>query len=246
MGVRFITPRHILCVKTRSVELYTFAESFRSSLELGAGIREVRRVQLPASHICRQEFPVEISCRGVSFSEHRVSEEDSMTTITCDFLAVDVLRGLFHHRVTTLFPPAFLAQQASYSKPDYPNNPTSRLNDVTPPLSMDVTLVTVHHMAQSIPRGLDRASTPTPRSGFTPGSRGFVSTCAFGAQGMRGVWVERERNSVKRSVYGFEVDRLGDDGREVCEARRPGMLEGKCIYSVVTYDLRGMCDFRFN
>lgn len=93
------------------------------------------------------------------------------------------------------------------------------------PVKMNVELLGIHEMAQL---------TPATRGGFTPGSRGFVSACSLGLQGRRGVWVQRKRNSMERSLYAFATD----PNREVKEGET-SLLEGKCIYTENSYDLRG-------
>lgn len=142
---------------------------------------------------------------------------------------------------------------------------------------MSVCLLAAYHMAKpfSTTTAADRAHIgPAPRSGFTPGARGFVSTCVLGSMGRRGVWIERRRGSVKRNVIGFsaaldswdssESDEAEQQSEEPTESDDVGggtnsdddteqeeqldrwkdpasrTIDGKTIYEVNSYDLRGM------
>jgi hypothetical protein len=88
---------------------------------------------------------------------------------------------------------------------------------------------------------------PTPRTAFTAGSRGFVSACALGAQGKRGIWIERQRTNMGRFVYGFVTadhrapTAAGPGNAGVAGQTLPcAEIDGKCLYEVRnSYDLRG-------
>lgn len=236
IGVKFLTPRHLLCVKTRSVEVYTFSGSFKAPGTSDPQYQQRTHWQATAAEvdIQRHDFP-RTTFRGVSFADSKMtssSAEDGAPTISCDFLAYDVLRGLFHYRVQLPFPSIFSSQEPLLRDLHCPY--------VSPPLTLDTTLVSVHHMAQAIPPA-ERPDTPTPRSGFTPGSRGFVSSCSLGPQGTRGIWVERQRSSVKRAAYGFDVVKVVErDGLQSEEEPVERQIAGKCICELNSFDLRGM------
>lgn len=237
IGVKFLTPRHLLCVKTRSVEVYTFSGSFKAPCTTDPQYQQRTHWLATAAEmgIQRHDFP-QTTFRGVSFADSRMTSspaEDGSPIISCDFLAYDVLRGLFHYRVELQFSPIFSSQEPFLKDSHFPY--------VSSPISMDTTLVAVHHMAQAIPPAA-RPDTPTPRSGFTPGSRGFVSSCSLGPQGTRGIWVERQRSSVKRAAYGFDVVKVVErdghqQGEEEPAERR---IAGKCICELNSFDLRGI------
>ncbi len=156
--------------------------------------------------------------------------------ISMSFLAHDLLHGLYHYRCDVHFPPSD------------PLSPSSSVNYIIKPsgipLRVEFTLLAFHNMAKPISRCTpeERSETPTPRSGFGPGTRGYVSASELGPQGKRGVWIERERNSVKRTVYGFGA---GSD-EELEEGSQVGIgsggeraLMGKQLHLVESYDLRG-------
>ena len=139
--------------------------------------------------------------RGVSFSrpihemlsqsDHRPDSDYSDSTIdrvSLSFLGYDVLRGLFHYRVAV----------------DIPVASDSHIQHKTqPPLEVDVRILAAHNMAIPVAPGTSGAEVASSRSGFSRGSRGFVSACAIGPMGRRGVWVERRRGAIRRIVYGF-------------------------------------------
>ncbi|KAK7687759.1 hypothetical protein QCA50_008978 [Cerrena zonata] len=92
------------------------------------------------------------------------------------------------------------------------------------PVKMTLELLAVHEMAQL---------TATTRAGYTPGARAFVSACALGLQGRRGVWVQRKRNSMERALYAFTMD----PNREAKEGEA-APIEEKLIYVENSFDLR--------
>ncbi|KAI0357986.1 hypothetical protein OH77DRAFT_1421245 [Trametes cingulata] len=216
------------------------------------------------------------------------SREHEPTKVSTSFLAFDVLRGLFHYSVEVILPP-------SISPPDSPVSDAYTHPAPPPPIDVHIQLLSTHNMALPVPLPpatfADAAPplhpTPTsapalaehagagtgagtgtfPRSGFGHGTRGFVSACALGPAGRRGVWVERRRGAVRRVVYGFDaVGRIGVGDEDADESLREevegsdaeeietepmgvdvmngglsgraGAIEGKEVYEVNSYDLR--------
>ena len=242
-------------MKTRSLELYSLPYTFgeqpltmrdtnvsactQSHLRTGHnGIAE--------THVLRHKFP-EMTYRGVSFSQPQiqVSTSDdlrSVTTARVSLLAYDVLRGLFHYEVT---------MQISASLFDS----GSRIYDsnCSTAVDMDVKLVAAHKMAEALdPASLIAGTdTPTPRS--ASGARGFVSACVLGPQGRRGIWIERQRGSMDRTVFGFSgppvpehqhpaVGGVDDEQGQVEDTSSGGhaSIEGKPLHEVRnSYDLGG-------
>ncbi|KZT09827.1 uncharacterized protein LAESUDRAFT_645564 [Laetiporus sulphureus 93-53] len=250
IGAKFITHRHILCIKSHAVELLTLpclqtnAECHAKSPSANMSCTSTDnhfRVQVIAHTFSQTTF------RGSSFSAptdlYVSGTDESLATVF--FLAYDVLRGLFHYRVSLMLPP----DSASNNLPPH----------------MSVRLVAAHQMAMPISSAGSGAR--IPRSGFGPGARGFVSTCALGSTGRRGVWIERRRGSVRRGVVGFSAlielleeepesekapeqqagDELltaatgeSDDEAEVdwWDSANCRAIEGSTIYEVNSYDLR--------
>ncbi|KAH8104035.1 hypothetical protein BXZ70DRAFT_924101 [Cristinia sonorae] len=224
-GVHFLTPRHVLCCWSHSIELFVFSGSFASSQNPG---EDKGRIASPAEVEFHQEEFTGITFRSVSFSDHRVSTStrDRTTTLSCGILAYDVLRGIYHYRVDVHFPAEFSSEQHAFKNESCPN--------LVKPLSWNVTLVSAHHMAQLIESTAQPTEMPRPRSGFTRGTHGFLTSCALGPQGTRGIWVERRRHSTNRAMYGFNLTR-SIDSEAVDEAKGLG---GKLIYEVSSFDLR--------
>jgi len=253
IAARFISPRHILCFKTHNVELLALPNTFSPNTGLSSSCTtsgtNVSHGLVPIrafSHF----FPG-LTFRGVSVSDPEVSPGNihAETRARVSFLAYDILRGLFHFRVSVLLPPL---ADSSGAVPDIP------------PPHMAVRLLAVHRLAQLYSTAGDGvANVPRSRSGFTPGSRGFVSACFMGRTGKRGVWIERRRGSMRRSVIAFStaLDALDEDDFVDNEAlaasggepsRLDGepeqqdwtlhgearTIDGRVIYEVNSYDLR--------
>ncbi|EKM50537.1 uncharacterized protein PHACADRAFT_263873 [Phanerochaete carnosa HHB-10118-sp] len=181
----------------------------------------------------KQAIP-DVAFRGVSFSKVRVVSGAETRRVSASLLTYDVLRGLFHFEVTLTLPHAAVRRA--------PAAPT--------PLDLSCTLLAAHRMAQLVPlEEIVQSGTPAPRSGFTPGSRGFISACALGAQGKRGVWIERQRSNMGRTVFGFAAAdhrppcvprEAGSASDGAAEERSVAEIDGRCIYAVrSSVDLRG-------
>lgn len=91
--------------------------------------------------------------------------------------------------------------------------------------SLIVELVGVHSMAYS----MQEETSETPAR-----TRGFVTTCCLGPQGRRGIWVERSRGTMRRSVVAFSAFCI------VAKEDHHGGLGGQVVYESTSYDLRGM------
>ncbi|PCH44451.1 hypothetical protein WOLCODRAFT_154493 [Wolfiporia cocos MD-104 SS10] len=253
IAAKFITQRHILCVKAHAVELCTLPSGFQTPASLTASNpalhRGERRVR---AHIISHTFS-RTTYRGASISSPTIlpSSDAHATKASVSFLAYDVLRGLFHYRVSLLLPSAVSP------------------HDSAPP-TLSVSLVASRYMAMPYDHSTLRSGRP-PRSGLTPGGRAFVSACVLGPAGMRGVWVERRRGSVRRAVVGFraafqDLDKLDEGQLESAgptgEMRREGggdadtdrdtegseqnwwedpelqVIDGSTLHEVNSYDLR--------
>lgn len=129
-------------------------------------------------------------------------------TTIFSLLAYDILKGLFHYRIVL--------------------RPMEA--DPTAPLFLNIQLVGSHSMAYGAQEAGLRSSTVH--------ARGFVSACCLGPEGKRGMWIERTRGSVKRSVIVFSAS---DDGREGGEVNfnAEGKIDGRVVYESNSYDLRG-------
>ncbi|RDX48129.1 hypothetical protein OH76DRAFT_1456386 [Lentinus brumalis] len=208
VGAIFLTRRHILVLKAHSLEICTLLDKPRAYMHRDGGDGgdnsgpSVGPAWQMAAAVHSHFFP-STTFRGVSFSRPVVREskphpggpsEPEPTIVTLSFLAYDVLRGLFQCSVSVIIP----------LSPDSANP-----HIVLPPLDVEVYLVAAHNMAIPVAPGTDDG--PTPRSGLSHGARGFISACALGPAGHRGVWVERRRGAVIRVVYGFNVHRAGSD-----------------------------------
>jgi hypothetical protein len=75
--------------------------------------------------------------------------------------------------------------------------------------TLNVQLVGMYSLAQS-----------TSQNHVPDGTCGFVGTYCLGKQGKRGVWIERERGSMKRGVFVFEAGRQDGD-MEVMDKDQP-------------------------
>jgi hypothetical protein len=126
----------------------------------------------------------------------------SATSTQLYLLGYDVLRGLSFYRIGI--------QKTSESS--------------VLPVILHVQLLGEHSMAASTEEG----GTSSAMSGVR--SRGFVSTCCLGIEGKRGVWIERTRGSMNRSVTVFSLAEVSDSERR---------LVGHVVHEEASYDLRG-------
>ena len=260
IAARFISSRHILCIKTHALELLTLPGTFLSGQPLAGPTTLSRNAGDHVGHLptrVHSHFLSGLTFRGVSMSEVQLSQHHTSARVS--FLAYDILRGLYHYHVSILLPPSSDAPHV-LSESD------------SPPPQMSVRLLAVHRLAQLYSLGgASAGSVPRGRSGFTPGSRGFVSACVMGRTGKRGVWIERRRGSMRRSVIAFEVvddvegervdgevdgaerrvadedwtrlqlsdDDSDDEAPIVKEDRCVDPIDGRVLFEVNSYDLRG-------
>lgn len=209
-------------MRTRSIELHTLP-NLKDTLPRNASA-DAHKFRL--SHVkggtvetivSRYRF-TEMTFRGVSFSEPQTHSSTDGSVVSVTFLAYDVLRGLFHYEVKAELP-----------------------KSISDPTGISVRLLAAHRMAELVNaadlRGTD---TPTPRSMFRTGPRGFVSTCVLGPQGRRGMWIERQRGNMDRAVFGFTYARTaGSQTEDSAETDDQG-IDGACLHEVRnSYDLGG-------
>jgi hypothetical protein len=95
------------------------------------------------------------------------------------------------------------------------------------PMVLDVRLLGEYSLVAPQPSGPGGIFVSSPTR-----SRNFISTCCLGTRGARGLWIERARNSMTRSVTVFST-------REVEESEL-ARLEGHVIHRDASYDLRGV------
>lgn len=281
MGATFLTSRHILVLKAHSIEVCTLLDlDDARQEEAPAGPRDdnvtnyITRLTHPSERYMRtivhSHYLPSTTLRGASFARPTLHSaihhsnaawhHSEPTKVSTSFLAFDVLRGLFHFSVSVTLPPAYAELQ------------TSREPEVLIPLDVHIDLLSSHNMAVPISNYLvhkNGTSTPSAIAGnasqsdFSDGTRGFVSSCALGPTGRRGVWVERRRGEVRRVVYGFRatvttpeqtqstatVASSTEDPLSVVEStsallERAEAMRGHEVYEVNSYDLGGECIFK--
>ncbi|KAI0630615.1 hypothetical protein C8Q77DRAFT_1063076 [Trametes polyzona] len=212
VGATFLTARHILVLKAHSIEICTLVNHPDPPHTRVESVSEQSSTSTPhplrfsEKHMCAMVHPYYLpstTFRGVSFARPTIhtqtpytgsaSQEAEPTKVSTSFLAFDVLRGLYHFSVEITL------------QPTPANTPHAPTHEHPAPIDVHIQLLSSHNMALPV------FSLPTPknvtynRSGFSHGTRGFVSTCALGPTGRRGVWVERRRGAVRRVVYGFDA-----------------------------------------
>lgn len=256
MAAHFLTPRYLVCLQHHTVQLLTldFLHEVHALRSSDTDSDDDRASHFwGRKHVSKTQFTIPLETgnfRGAAFSESVVVQNMDLATVSTTLLAYDVLRGLYHFSIKATLHSPGAASTSNWASSVY----DTQNNSVLDPLDMTVSLLAAHHMAQLVSR-MPGDDVP-PRGGYTRGSRGFISTCALGAQGKRGIWIERQRNSIGRSVFGFstkdyELDGVdGDGGRspyasmddESAEFWKDGYaLRGRCMYEVRnTYDLRGL------
>ncbi|CDO69662.1 hypothetical protein BN946_scf184851.g50 [Trametes cinnabarina] len=275
VAATFLTSRHLLVLKAHSIEVFTLLDVDKGdpghSQEApvqNSPRNNSKRLPCPSErHMCavvHSHYLPSTTFRGASFAypvlyrpAHSLdtsSSQPDATRVSTSFLAFDVLRGLFHFSVSMMLPS---------TAEIHPRH------EGFAPIDVHIELLASHNMALPIvlPPPVDGITMPTegtrslPRSGFSQGMRGFVSSCALGPSGKRGVWVERRRGAVRRVVYAFDANRQAspDDNLEKGSSQnlqdqtndtggtpeepstsneRVGGIKGHEVYEVNSYDLR--------
>ncbi|KDQ50750.1 hypothetical protein JAAARDRAFT_41839 [Jaapia argillacea MUCL 33604] len=231
---------HILCFKTRSVELHPIPVSGATT----SNSTEQNNFQSRSTNIAT--FP-HTTFRGVSVSSilPSVTPPPEGTDYRLSFLAYDVLKGLFHYAIDLHFPPGPSSSQISLGL-EVEHLPT-----------LTVTLLSVHNMVTATPShslfpsvGQRSSAAKRPEAPGRSG-RAFVGACCIGAEGKRGVWIERTRGSTKRNVVVFSTDQdpediqLDPDNAPSSSypeldfgLRTDKVIHGHSVYEVSSYDLR--------
>ncbi|KJA27954.1 hypothetical protein HYPSUDRAFT_34195 [Hypholoma sublateritium FD-334 SS-4] len=210
IAVRFIG-EYVLIFRTRSMEV----------LKYGPGCHSFTNSESPS---LKHKF--NMTFREVSFSEtttlyHPVSQTQ---TSELSLFAYDVIQGLFHYVVrvrtsatleidadgiypslevilTGVYP---LAVSATLSQLYLPLLPAHDTPSGASPAAPANTAYSANFTPSPLPTPLSthmpaRASLRM-QSGLDGGARGFLSTQAIGAQGRRGMWIERKRASTLREI----------------------------------------------
>lgn len=243
----FLTPRHLLVLKSRAVQLLT--------LDFLHNVSDIPYDQAPRtimghtlhSHGQRRPHRMQqklldysVNLRGAMFSRPQITDQQHDTSsIRITFLASDVLRGLFHYGVDIRI--AFRTDDGSQA------NFLKRDGTAATPLDMSAKLLAVHHTARIVhPRDIVAAANALPRSGLTHENwRGYIAACALGDQSKRGVWVERKQNSMGRTIYAISPSDYADDEEAGCgcgeQQEHPiGDIRGTRLFEVTnSYDLGG-------
>ncbi|KAI0653138.1 hypothetical protein C8Q70DRAFT_928418, partial [Cubamyces menziesii] len=223
VGATFLTSRHILVLKAHSIEVCTLLDlDDARQEEAPAGRRDgnvtnyITHLTHPSERYMRaivhSHYLPSTTLRGASFARstsrsaihhsNAAWHHSEPTKVSTSFLAFDVLRGLFQFSVSVTLPPTYAELQ------------TSREPEVLIPLDVHIDLLSSHNMAVPISNYLVHKNGTSTSSavvgtasqrGVIDGTRGFVSSCALGLTGRRGVWVERRRGAVRRVVYGFQA-----------------------------------------
>ncbi|KAH9857268.1 hypothetical protein C2E23DRAFT_720433 [Lenzites betulinus] len=214
VGATFLTARHILVLKAHSIQICTLVDTFQTdgSPEVeqpipaepsSSGTHPLRFSETNMCAVLHSHWLPNTTFRNVSFARPTVHVPASHPgavflnaepiRVSTSFLAFDVLRGLFHFSVEICLP-SVLAPSLSLR------------HEAPTPIDVNIQLLASHNMALLLPPHPPAGSTTSGnRSGFSHGARGFVSACALGPTGRRGVWVERGRGAVRRVVYGFNA-----------------------------------------
>ncbi len=247
---------YVLIFRTRSLEVFKYVPRCHSSAN-------------SESSTLKHKF--NMTFREVSFSQTTTICYPASQTKTSELslFAYDVIHGLFHYLVRVRTSTA----QESDADGMYPSLEVILAGVY--PLAVSATLsqlylplLPAHDTSCSVPSPAPANTTysanftpspsPTPlsahlsargslrmQSGLDGGARGFLSTQAIGAQGRRGVWVERKRASTLR-----EVQVWGQASPATLElyARAPPATGGtataveiprRIVHSLQSFDLRG-------
>jgi hypothetical protein len=196
---------HILCIKARSVEAYSIPELQEQNSWSASGTAVVS------------------STRGVPQS----SRDEQMDTLPAT--------GLVYHFPTRSF------RGYSLSSPTQMSASSSRFMllgyDVLRGLSVYAIELQRTDMASVLPLILEvrcvgeHSLATSVGEGSSTAAHGFVSACCVGSEGKRGLWIERARASMRRTITVFTIADLGSDG--------DGDIKGHAVHEDTSYDLMG-------
>ncbi|KAE9390461.1 hypothetical protein BT96DRAFT_1024562 [Gymnopus androsaceus JB14] len=213
---------YILIFKTRSIELHPIPDSKGSP-----------------STVLRHNFP-SYNFRDVRISDVETDSKQSLSegekVFTLRMLASDIIQGLFYFVVNVSFTTG------------------------QPPL-LDVNLTAIHGMANHIPvhgrlseqqpAGSSSTTTIGPvreraelerfftRALGSSRSSSFMSAYAMGPQGMRAIWIERNRRSTLKQIVACRLLPDPEDSLEPnARVGFPRALDALVVYAIESYDLR--------
>jgi len=241
---------YILVFKTRSLELHRYPSlAFPPT-----------RDENPSS-VLKTSFSM--TFRDVSFSQCSITHNATSKSITYEttLFAYDVIHGLFQYTVeltestsTSDMPPLFdvrligvypLGLGLSNTKLYAPSTEDNSDPIIRAPRSFSHPHFMPHHPRQGTIALSDSSS------------RGFVSAHRVGPQGKRAMWVERKRSSTARELQVWSRDPpccSGDslDAHDQVEfsgamgsSPLAGEIERRVVFSVQSYDLRGVVVYFF-
>ncbi|KAJ8095026.1 hypothetical protein PM082_010244 [Marasmius tenuissimus] len=211
-ALKVIDP-YLFVLKTRSVELHPLPQ--------GLLLESCRTISFP---VLRHQF------RTYNFRAFYLTDiETREDSYVLKFLASDVIQGLFLFRAIVTIPS------------DDQNDPT-----------LTVETLYVYPMAPGIPV---RRSGPSPDKAALVADAGpqerlvhntghvrspfFISACALGPQGKRGVWIERRRGVMDKNIVAcrFTPETLQRDNADSEDPDLPILLAGQIVHTLRSYDL---------
>jgi len=186
----------------------------------------------------------DVSFSDCSHSRNRISETDTYTTT---LFAYDVIQGLFQYVVQltlssdlSTLPPSLQVTLIGI----YPLVMVYSGRIAALP-SMETTTTTLKNPTIIHPAIFGSSPLHQSRNASEGNTRGFVSTHAMGPQGRRAIWIERKRSSTVREVqvWSKEPSLTGDSDSASDGVSFPAEIERRVVYSVNSYDLRGVNPF---
>jgi hypothetical protein len=219
LGVH-VHEQHVLCVKARSVELHSIPMLQDRHVWLASGQPEGPGPRRKAAMKGSGTDPGALPSSGLvhhfstrTFRGYALSSPVTISATTTSFnlLGYDVLQGICLHRVCV----------------------EKTADDAMLPAIFRVEPLGQHLMTATTQEGSSSTTVTSTRSG------GFVSACCLGRGGQRGIWIERSRGSMTRSVTAFSVPD-NPTSNEVGDEVGMRRLQGHVVHQESSYDLRGM------
>ena len=246
----------MLIFRTRSLEVFKYVPGCHSSAN-------------SESSALKHKF--KMTFREVSFSQTTTIYHPASQTQTSELslFAYDVIHGLFHYvvRVRTsttqesdtddIYPSLEvilagvypLAVSATLSQLYLPLPPAHDTSSRVPPPAPTNTTYSANFTPSPSPTTpsahMSARGSLRMQSGLDGGARGFLSTQAIGAQGRRGVWIERKRASTLREVQVWGQASPAALESYVRAPPAPGVtvtaieIPRRIVQSLQSFDLRG-------
>ncbi|KAK0457888.1 uncharacterized protein EV420DRAFT_484562 [Desarmillaria tabescens] len=212
---------YMIVFKTRSIELHPLPSDLRRGLS-------ALQHNLP---ILKHKFSK--TFRSFVISEFTTNEPSDILTL--DFLALDVIHGLFHYTIqVTISVPSL---QVNLTGLNSLSNLIYRQSPIKPFVLQDAYADPRHTPLYVQESSVFESSPEAPPDVWATredNAGGFISAYCMGPQAMRAVWMERSRGSMVREIVAARLQCPS----EVQDLEEVMSIDARIVHDESSYDLR--------